>query len=107
MIELPFPPAKLSPNARVHWGVKARAFKTYKTQCYMVLSQFRDELRGRDNFEIKFCPPDRHRRDLDNMLAASKAALDALSEICGVDDSRFFLTIAKGEPKPGGAVVVA
>lgn len=107
MIELPFPPAKLSPNARCHWAQKARVFKTYKTQCYMLLSQFRDQLRGRDSFELRFLPPDRHRRDLDNMLASSKAALDALSEVSGVDDSQFNLKIAKGQPVKGGALVVA
>ena len=107
MIELPFPPAKLSPNARCHWATKARAFKSYKGQCMMLLSQYRKQLAGRDSFDLRFCPPDRHRRDIDNMLAASKAALDALSEVCGVDDSRFQLTIGKGEPVKGGALVLA
>jgi crossover junction endodeoxyribonuclease RusA len=106
MIELPFPPTALSPNARPHWAAKARAFKAYKTQCYMLLSQFRDDLKGRDTFELRFLPPDRHRRDIDNMLASSKAAIDALAEVCGVDDSQFKLTIAKGDPRQGGAVVV-
>jgi crossover junction endodeoxyribonuclease RusA len=106
MIELPFPPSKLSPNGRHHWAVRARAFKTYKTQCAMLLSQFRRELSGRNSFELRFIPPDRHRRDIDNMLAASKAAIDALSEICGVDDSQFQLTISRGEPRKGGAVVI-
>jgi crossover junction endodeoxyribonuclease RusA len=107
MISLPWPPAKLSPNARAHWAVKAKAFKTYKFQCFALLSQHRDALRGRDSFGLKFLPPDKHRRDLDNMLASSKAALDALSEVTGVDDSQFNLTIAKGEPVKGGAVVIA
>jgi crossover junction endodeoxyribonuclease RusA len=107
MIELPFPPSKLSPNARCHWAQKARAFKTYKFQCFALLSQYRDTLKGRDSFDLRFCPPDKHRRDIDNMLAASKAALDALSEVCGVDDSKFQLTIAKGSPVKGGAVVIA
>lgn len=106
MISLPFPPAKLSPNSRCHWAQKARAFKAYKFQCFALLSQHRPELLGRDSFELRFLPPDRHRRDIDNMLAASKAAIDALSEVCGVDDSKFNLKIAKGEPVAGGAVVV-
>ena len=106
MIELPFPPSKLSPNARCHWAQKARVFKAYKFQCFALLSQFRGELRGRNKFDLRFLPPDRHRRDLDNALAASKAALDALSEVCGVDDSQFQLTIAKGEPVKGGKVVL-
>jgi len=27
-------------------------------------------------------------------------------EVCGVDDSQFQLTISKGEPRKGGAVVI-
>jgi crossover junction endodeoxyribonuclease RusA len=107
VIHLPFPPPALSPNARGHWAKKARAFKAYKFQCFALLSQHRGELKGRDSFDVRFLPPDKHRRDLDNMLASSKAALDALSEVTGVDDSQFSLKIAKGEPVKGGAVVIA
>lgn len=107
MITLPFPPAMLSPNGRCHWAKKAKAFKAYKFKCFALMTPFREQLRGRDSFELRFYPPDRRRRDLDNMLAASKAALDALSEVSGVDDSRFNLKIAKSEPREGGAVVLA
>jgi crossover junction endodeoxyribonuclease RusA len=106
MISLPYPPAKLSPNSRCHWAQKARVFKSYKFQCFAVLSQHRPALWGRDSFELRFLPPDRHRRDLDNALSAFKAGIDALSDVCGVDDSKFNLKFAKGEPTKGGAVVV-
>lgn len=107
MIELPFPPSTLNPNHRPHWAVKARAFKAYKFQCFAVLSQFRSELQGRAVFAIEFCPPDARRRDADNLLAASKAGIDALSEVTGVDDSKFCFTIRMGEPRKGGVVVVS
>lgn len=107
MIELPFPPSRLSPNARCHWAQKAKVFKAYKFQCFAMLTPFREQLRGRDSFELRFCPPDNRRRDIDNMLAASKAALDALSAVSGVDDSKFNLKIAKGEPRKNGAVVLS
>lgn len=107
MIHLPFPPAKLSPNARTHWAVKARAFKQYKLQCGMLLSVHRSALKGRDSFALRFCPPDARRRDIDNMLAAFKAGIDALSDVTGVDDSKFSLALGKGEPVKGGAVVIA
>lgn len=55
---------------------------------------------------ITFNPPDRRRRDLDNMLAACKAYLDGISDALGVDDSNFKLTIQKGEVVKGGQVVV-
>jgi crossover junction endodeoxyribonuclease RusA len=106
MIELPFPPPKLSPNSRCHWAQKARVAKQYKFQCYALLSQFRSDLAGQTAFDLRFLPPDERRRDLDNMVASAKQLLDALSAVCGVDDSQFKLTIAKGEPRKGGAVIV-
>lgn len=107
MIELPFPPAVLNPNRRPHWAVKARAFKTYKFQCFAVLRQHRDQLQGRAAFQIEFRPPDARRRDADNLFAASKAAIDALSQVTGVDDSKFCFTIRMGAPARNGAVVLA
>lgn len=106
MIELPFPPASLNPNKRLHWASKAKAFKAYKLACFAILSQFRDELQGRAAFSLTFRPPDARRRDADNLLAASKASIDALSHVTGVDDSKFCFTISMGEPRAGGAVVL-
>ena len=106
MITLPYPPAILSPNRPQHWAKKARAFREYKADCYFILHPFRAQLKGRDSYSLTFCPPDRRRRDLDNCLASAKALIDAISDMAGVDDSRFKLTIAKGEPVKGGAVVV-
>lgn len=106
MIELPFPPATLSPNARPHWAQRARAFKAYKTQCFALLSQFRAALAGRNTFDVTFHPPTAHRFDADNLVSRFKAGQDALAEIAGVDDSEFVMTYRKGEPRKGGAVVI-
>ena len=107
MIELPFPPVTLNPNVRAHWAAKARAFNTYKFQCFALLSQHRDELQGRAAFSIEFRPPDGRRRDCDNLFAASKAMIDALAQVTGIDDSKFCFTIANGKPVSGGSVVVS
>ena len=47
---------------------------------------------------ITFFPPDRRHRDLDNMLASLKAALDGIALAVGIDDSRWTLTLSKGAP---------
>jgi crossover junction endodeoxyribonuclease RusA len=107
VIQLPFPPPALSPNARGHWAKKARAFKAYKFQCFAVLSQFRNTLAGRSSFSVTFHPPTAHRFDADNLVSRFKAGQDALAEIAGVDDSQFVMTYRKGEPVKGGAVVIA
>jgi crossover junction endodeoxyribonuclease RusA len=55
---------------------------------------------------LDFRPPDRRRRDLDNLLASMKAGLDGLADALGVDDSRWRLAIEMGEPAAGGCVCV-
>jgi crossover junction endodeoxyribonuclease RusA len=108
-VHLPFPPAVLNPNSRVHWTKKAKAAKQYKEDCFWTLTGFPAEgvyWHGASNFRLIFCPPDERRRDLDNMLASAKQLVDALAEITRVDDSKFRLTIEKGRPVKGGCVIV-
>lgn len=107
MIELPFPPTKLSPNARVHWGVKARAFKRYKNDCMVVMLAFRPHLRGRSEFLVTFHPPAAHRYDMDGLISRFKAGQDALAEVAGVNDFQFVMTYRRGDVRKGGCVVVA
>lgn len=107
MIELPYPPSKLSPNSRAHWAIKAREAKTYKMMCMLLLLRHRKELAGRTSFALTFRPPDARRRDLDNALSSAKALVDSISAVCGVDDSQFELSIKKGRPIKGGAVIVS
>lgn len=107
MITLPWPPKELSPNARCHWAVKARAFKAYRLDCWASFAGFRKALVGRTSFAVTFHPPSGRRHDIDNCFASIKAAIDALAQITGIDDSEFTFTIAKAEPIKGGRVVVA
>ena len=105
---LPWPPKELSPNARVHWAKKAKAAKAFKKYCMLILWHNVDLAcwRGKNNFNIVFQPPSARRADIDNMLAAVKPGLDALSYVTGVDDSKFQFTISKAPPVKGGAVRV-
>lgn len=109
IVELPWPPAALRPNASSPgaWRRKQTAAKAYKADCAILCraSLNRAGLE-RAHLTIRFCPPDRRRRDLDNMLGQIKQGLDAVSEAIGVDDSRFGLTLVRGEPVKGGAVFV-
>ena len=108
MITLPWPPKELSPNTSgVHWAAKARAVKSYRLECWATFAAHRAQLRGRSSFAFTFHPPSARRHDLDNCLASVKAAIDALAQITGIDDSEFSFTIAKGEPIKGGQVVIA
>jgi crossover junction endodeoxyribonuclease RusA len=108
-ITLPYPPPSLSPNARKHWAAKHRAFRYYKADClYALIGSV--PLKKRNDFPTKFalrfCPPDKRRRDIDNAIASFKAGIDAIAEFTRTDDSKFELTFAWGEPVKGGAVIV-
>ena len=56
---------------------------------------------------LTFVPPDRRRRDLDNLLASMKSGLDGLADAMGIDDSHWKLAIEMSpETVKGGAVLV-
>lgn len=107
MIVLPWPPAELSPNARVHWAAKSRAAKAYRSACFWIAKRDgkRIEHDGRLHVTLEFVPPDRRHRDRDNMLASCKAMLDGVADALGVDDRRFDLTIRVAD-QIGGMVRV-
>jgi crossover junction endodeoxyribonuclease RusA len=108
-VTLPWFYPNLSPNDRAHWAVKAKNFAAYKNAC-----AWESRAQGIGPWvrtgpvliSITFCPPDRRRRDLDNMVSSSKALGDGLALALGVDDSRFVPTYRMGEPRKGGAVLV-
>ena len=106
-ISLPYPPANLSPNARLHWAAKARAVRVYRliawTNAYGYLA---DTSERPLPVQITFHPPDRRRRDRDNMIAAFKAGADGIADAIGVDDGEWSPTYLVGEPVKGGKVTV-
>jgi crossover junction endodeoxyribonuclease RusA len=105
---LPWPPAKLSPNARLHWRALDRAKKAYKTECAWILleSPIPDLPEGRIPLTITLSPPDNRKRDRDNMQGALKYGLDQLAKHLGVDDYLFDPTYRFADPVKGGGVVV-
>ena len=107
-VALPWPPSILKPNgSHGHWARKSTAAKRYKADCAILCRVALDKAEAdRAHLTIRFCPPDARRRDLDNMLAAAKHGLDAVSDAIGMDDSRFGLTLMRGEPVKGGAVII-
>lgn len=108
IVTLPWPHPNLSPNARVHWR-KTAALKVLNREsaryCCMAASIRKGSISS-PAVAITFRPPDNRRRDLDNMLSSCKSALDGVADALGVDDSRWTLTIARGEPVKGGSVIL-
>lgn len=108
LVRLPWPPSSLSPNARGHWSVKARAAKKYRGDCRILCQAHGARALPVDalHVEVTFYPPDRRRRDSDNLMASCKACFDGVADATGVDDSRWQWSIKRGEPVKGGAVLV-
>ena len=101
ILDLPLPPPQLSPNARVHWAVRARHVKEYREMVYLeALAQKGDWLKSKDEFidsqsrlfhiTETFRVYGTRKRDLDNLHASFKAGRDALVDagiLVGDDDS--------------------
>lgn len=109
-IELPWPPAKLSPNgSRGCYHAHAAAAKKYRGEC-LTLLRFQSVPKLYVDppvmLELIFCPPTKRLSDLDNLLARTKQGIDALAEIMGIDDQHFEFTLRRGEPVKHGKVVV-
>jgi len=113
-IVLEWPDPKLMPNRKNgrHWGstvreqVQARSRALYATRAALGDNtvNFGDRIPTR----ITFVAANKRKRDLDNLLAAMKHALDGIAMYLEVDDSRFrplILDDALDQEKKGFVVV--
>jgi crossover junction endodeoxyribonuclease RusA len=106
IVELPWPSRDLHPNARVHWGRKAKAVKTARTDAAWMARASGLKKMAADALSVTavFLPPDNRQRDTDGMLASCKAYLDGIADVVGVDDSRWNINIRREEPRKPGSV---
>lgn len=112
IILLPFPDMKLSPNRKHgnHWGktqtAKKSAFDTayYATKDAMAKQQV---ARHATTLEISFIEPDKRRRDIDNLLSASKASIDGMCKALNIDDHQFdVIKLKRGYQKGDGKLLI-
>lgn len=114
MIELvlPWPSKDLSPNARVHFRVKAAATKAARQTA--LLLAYKAGWRalqlpeGRLHLWIDcYQAPGKKLPDDDNMIGRCKAYRDGIAQALGIDDKRFKShPDVKDERRPGGQVVM-
>lgn len=92
-VVLPWPPKALNPNQRGHWSAKSKAAKAYRAACWALAleAKLAIDWEGDIHLWIEYYGPDKRHRDLDNCIAASKAAFDGLADALGVNDRRFRL----------------
>jgi len=118
-INLEMPHKHLSPNSRCHWAQKAKAKKDQRYHSfYRILralneiAPFNTHLREwvpwkTANVQIVVIPPDRRRRDKDNILASLKAAFDGAQDagLIADDSGLTYLPITITEPDKANAGV--
>jgi len=104
---LPWPAKELSPNQRLHWSKVARAKAAYRAACNLTArEQGATKLTAeRLHVSFTFYPPNKQRRDLDNLVSSCKALIDGLADVLGVDDSKWAMSFALSE-EVGGMVRV-
>ena len=112
-IELPWPSVDLSPNSRVHYMALARAKKSAKNYAWGMTKAAMGPLGipfrgfvGPVSVRIVFHPEIDRARDLDNMQARMKAALDGIASSLGIDDTHFRPLSEIGAKRKPGCVVV-
>ena len=111
-IDLPFPPASLNPNNKSgrHWAETNAVKVGYRQTCWaLTLQAAPGYIAPEGDIALKLTfvqPPNRHRSDADNLLAAMKAGLDGVAAALKIDDSRFEpVTICRRHGKPGVVIV--
>ena len=96
VIDLPWPPKELSPNARVHRMEKARVARQYRQDCAWTTVEAAGgihrcpRLTGSDlELIAEFRMPDKRWRDADNLLAMIKSGIDGVCDATGINDKAF------------------
>jgi crossover junction endodeoxyribonuclease RusA len=108
VIELPWPPRELSPNARPHFMARARAAKAYRMTAHWATKATYVPPHGDTGdiaLRITFYPPSR-RIDRQNMPGWIKAGVDGIADALGVNDKRFDPQYEYADPVKGGRIEV-
>ena len=97
LIALPYRTPPLSLNQRGHWAAKARATRDVRSRAAWLVRAARVAPLARVEVQLGYTPPDRRRRDTDNLVATLKAIADGVVDAGVVpDDTPEFMS--KPEP---------
>lgn len=107
-ISLGWPVQSLSPNARVHWTLKARATKAARHLAHWTaLEAGAAKLNGKPvKMTVTFHRPDNRVRDDDNDISRFKAYRDGIADALNLNDSKLRPSYEWGPVAKGGRIVV-
>lgn len=103
-IKLPYPPKELMPNSKNgrHWAATSKKKNEAIDDAYYATLEQKSSLSfelGDGNYKLSltYYQDDKRHRDLDNLLAASKAHIDGISQALKINDRQFQpITINRG-----------
>lgn len=112
-VQMPWPSIALSPNGRAHWRDKHKATKASKSYAWGMTKSLMGPLGivpgswiGPISVQLTFHPAVTRDRDLDNMQASQKAALDGIALALGINDTHFRPVSAIGDQRKPACVVI-
>jgi len=107
-LTLPWPPKPIHSNWSAHWRAKYRATKSYRGDAWAEAKIANIPRWPNAILTFTYHPPDKRRRDCQNIPHALKAAIDGISDAMGCDDIGFRVRYpeAFGDVVKGGAIVV-
>ena len=114
IIEIPWPPRGLSPNARIHHMARAALVSAYRKECAILLMYHtspKERQYAREKvaltLDVTFWHPTARKPDTDNMLASIKAGIDGVCQALHIDDGKFRrISLEVGGKRTGGAVIL-
>ena len=104
---LPWPAHELSPNARVHFQVKAQYAKNARFEGRLIALSEKFKLPASVPLQMTVVirPPTRRHYDMDNILASCKPAIDGIMSVTDADDKQIKRVIMDMEdPWVGGRI---
>lgn len=107
-VVLPWPPVDLTPHAKGGWRKKAKATKQYRADAHWLAKAAKVRPDPRAILVFAYHPPDRARRDVQNMPGRLKAAIDGIADAMQCDDHGFRPRFPDhfADPVKGGAIIV-
>lgn len=104
----PWPDSRLSPNKRIDRRALIGVKQAAKNEAFYITKQSQTVVIDTDlQLTLTFCPPDRRKRDLDNLYASFKTYQDGMMDLLGVDDCKIERVILqRGNVVDGGNVIV-
>lgn len=107
-MNFPWPDSRLSPNKRIDRRALISVKRDAKAEAFYITKHSDVVVIDTDlQLTLTFCPPDKRKRDLDNLYASFKAYQDGMMGLLGVDDSKIERVILqRGAVVKDGCVIV-